>query len=388
MQCRSLSILGSTGSIGRSTLDVVAKHRDRFEVRALAAFGNVELLAEQYHEFRPDHLCIVDESRRDELQSLLRAESVEISSGEEALIALAGLDGVDMVVNAVVGAAGLRASLNAVESGIDLALANKESLVAGGPLFPPILEKTGANILPIDSEHSAIWQVLRAGKSEEVKKILLTASGGPFRTLPAEQFDTITVAQALNHPTWNMGAKITIDSATLANKGLEVIEAVQLFHVPADRIQVVVHPQSIIHSMVEFRDSSVIAQLSTPDMRLPITYALFWPERPESPYGEIDWAALSQLTFEMPDYQRFPALRRAFDVAREGGTMPAVYNAANEIAVAAFLKESIRFTEITDIIGRTVDQMETIAVPTLEDIISADARARAIAQRHTETTVS
>ena len=388
MQTRPLSILGSTGSIGCSTLDVVARHRDRFEIRALAAYGNIERLIEQYRTFRPRYLCVVDESKHAELVAALKGEPVEISSGEQALIELAGLRGVKLVVNAVVGAAGLRASLKAIESGIDLALANKESLVAGGPLFPELMKKTGATILPIDSEHSAIWQALRAGSSEELKKILLTASGGPFRTLPKDQFETITVAQALSHPTWKMGAKITIDSATLANKGLEVIEAVQLFDVPADKIQVVVHPQSIIHSMVEFRDSSVMAQLSTPEMRLPITYALFFPERPESPYGAIDWSKISELTFEEPDYQRFPALRLAFEVAREGGTKPAVYNAANEIAVAAFLKESIRFTEITDIISRALDSVESIARPNLEDIIRADSDARAVAQRHTETPVS
>jgi 1-deoxy-D-xylulose-5-phosphate reductoisomerase len=384
MQTRPIVILGSTGSIGRSTLDVIRCHPNQFEVRALAAYSNVELLVAQYREFRPQYLCLVDETRREELTTALAGEAVEISAGEQALIALAGLRGAALVVNAVVGAAGLRASLATVEAGIDLALANKESLVTGGPLFPSLLRKTGAQILPIDSEHSAIWQVLQCGKREEVRKIILTASGGPFRNLSADQFAAITVEQALAHPTWKMGAKITIDSATLANKGLEVIEAVQLFEVPADSIEVVVHPQSIIHSLVEYRDSAVIGQLSMPDMRLPITYALFWPERPESDFGVIDWSKLGTLTFEKPDLTRFPALGLAFEVARLGGTMPAVFNAANEIAVAAFLERKIRFTEIAEIIRRTLDQASPVQKPSLDDILDADRGAREIARRSME----
>ena len=385
MQQRILVILGSTGSIGRSTLDVVSAHRDKFEIRALAAFSNVDLLVEQYRQFRPRYLCIADESKRPALQEQLVGEPVEILAGEHDLIELAALRGPDMVVNAVVGAAGLRASLRTVEEGKDLALANKESLVAGGPLFGPIIEKTGARILPIDSEHSAIWQVLHSGKKDEVRRILLTASGGPFRNLNADQFESITVEQALNHPTWNMGAKITIDSATLANKGLEVIEAVQLFEVPAEKIKVVVHPQSIIHSMVEFTDSSIVAQLSKPDMRLPITYALFWPDRAESAYGKIDWSNLGSLTFEEPDLEKFPALKLAFEVASKGGTAPAVFNAANEIAVAAFLDRRIRFTEIPQTIERVVGQMDFVADPTLEDVLEADRSARRLAQQTLET---
>ena len=384
MQTRPIVILGSTGSIGRSTLDVIRDHAPQFEVRALAAYSNIELLAEQYREFRPKYLCIVDESRQPELRQKLADEPVEILAGEQSLIDLAELPDVKLVVNAVVGAAGLRASLSAVEAGIDLALANKESLVTGGPLFPARLAKSGARILPIDSEHSAIWQVLHCGRREEIRKILLTASGGPFRTLPAEEFKNITVERALAHPTWKMGAKITVDSATLANKGLEVIEAVQLFEIPADKIQVVVHPQSIIHSMVEFQDSAVIGQLSLPDMRLPITYALFWPYRAKSDYGAIDWATLGTLTFEPPDPQRFPALKLAFEVARAGGTMPAVFNAANEIAVAAFLEEKIRFTEIADTIRRALDDATPVSEPTLDDILAADSGARDAARRSTE----
>lgn len=384
MQTRPLVILGSTGSIGRSTLDVVRLHPERFEIRALAAYANVDLLVQQYREFRPKHLCVVDDSAFPALKAALAGEPVELSAGEQALIDLAALPGADLVVNAVVGAAGLRASLATVSAGIDLALANKESLVTGGPLFPPLLKKHGARILPIDSEHSAIWQVLQCGRPEEVHKIILTASGGPFRKLPADQFAGITVEQALAHPTWKMGAKITIDSATLANKGLEVIEAVQLFEIPADSIEIVVHPQSIIHSMVAYRDSAVIAQLSLPDMRLPITYALFWPERPASGFGAIDWTALGQLSFEAPDFGRFPALALAFEVARTGGTMPAVFNAANEIAVAAFLERKIRFTEIAETIRRTLDQAAPVTKPSLADILDADRGARELARRSME----
>lgn len=385
MKPRTLVILGSTGSIGCSTLDVVAAHPDAFEIRALAAHGNVDRLVEQYRRFRPKYLCVVDESKRAELEAKVVGEPVEIVAGESDLVELAALRGPDLVVNAVVGAAGLKASLRAVQEGKDLALANKESLVAGGPLFGPLIKKSGAKILPIDSEHSAIWQVLHCGRKEEIRRILLTASGGPFRTLSLSQFDSITVDQALEHPTWNMGAKITIDSATLANKGLEVIEAVQLFEMSPNKISVVVHPQSIIHSMVEFVDSSVIAQLSEPDMRLPITYALFWPERIESAYGRIDWSRIGSLSFEQPDMDKFPALRLAFAVAAAGGTMPAVYNAANEEAVAAFLGGKIRFTEIPQTVERVVERIATVPEPSLEDILAADREARRIAHETMET---
>lgn len=385
MKPRTLVILGSTGSIGRSTLDVVTAHPDAFEIRALAAHGNVDRLVEQYRRFRPKYLCVVDESKRAELEAKVVGEPVEIVAGESDLVELAALRGPDLVVNAVVGAAGLKASLRAVQEGKDLALANKESLVAGGPLFGPLIKKSGAKILPIDSEHSAIWQVLHCGRKEEIRRILLTASGGPFRTLSLSQFDSITVDQALEHPTWNMGAKITIDSATLANKGLEVIEAVQLFEMSPNKISVVVHPQSIIHSMVEFVDSSVIAQLSEPDMRLPITYALFWPERIESAYGRIDWSRIGSLSFEQPDMDKFPALRLAFAVAAAGGTMPAVYNAANEEAVAAFLGGKIRFTEIPQTVERVVERIATVPEPSLEDILAADREARRIAHETMET---
>ena len=347
---------------------------------ALAVYGNVELLAEQCREFQPRYACVVDESKRETLARDLSGSEIEVLAGGAELIRLASLDGLDMVVNAVVGAAGLRASLAAVEAGKNLALANKESLVTGGPLFPPLLERTGARILPIDSEHSAIWQALACGRAEEVRRIIITASGGPFRTLPKEKFAGITAAEALNHPTWKMGPKITVDSATLANKGLEVIEAVALFQVPVDRVRVVVHPQSIIHSLVEFVDSSLIAQLSQPDMRLPITYALFWPERVESDYGRLDLAELGQLTFEPPDEDRFPLLGLAFQAARQGGTAPAVYNAANEVAVEGFLGGTVAFEQIAEIVDMALSRIEKTDKPDLDDILNADSRARGLAR--------
>jgi 1-deoxy-D-xylulose-5-phosphate reductoisomerase len=265
-----------------------------------------------------------------------------------------------------------------------LALANKESLVTGGPLFAPIIEQSKAQILPIDSEHSAVWQAMLAGRPSEIRSIILTASGGPFRELPLEQLAGVTVEQALAHPTWKMGAKITIDSATMANKGLEIIEAATLFGIEPDKIKVLIHPQSVIHSMVEFIDSSVVAQLSRPDMRLPISYALFWPERVVSEFGRVNWRELKSLTFELPDYQKFPLVKLAYEAAREGGTMPAVYNAANEIAVAAFLRQRIRFTEIADIVQTTVSAMTAVKEPTLEEIMEADRAARDAARKHTE----
>lgn len=384
MSVKSVVILGSTGSIGRSSLDVISRHLDKFRVRALAAHSNIDLLLEQYERFLPEYLGVVDPERGEELRQKLAGKTVKVVVGPDEMVGLATIDDVDIVLNAVVGAAGLRASLETVKFGRNLALANKESLVTGGPLFKPLCERTGSRLLPIDSEHSAVWQALAAGREEEIRSIILTASGGPFRRLPSDQFDKITREQALQHPTWEMGNKITIDSATLANKGLEVIEAVTLFSVPVERIRVVIHPQSIVHSMVEFRDSSIIAQLSQPDMRLPIQYALFWPERVESDFGKMNWSELADLTFEEPDFERFPALSLAIEAARTGGTAPAVFNAANEIAVGGFLAGATRFTDIASIIERCLDEVETTAEPDLEQILWADQRARELAQASVE----
>lgn len=376
MSKRNIVILGSTGSIGRSTLEVLSTHPDHFNVRALAGYSNVELLVRQVRQFQPEYVCVVDQSKAKLLTEQLSDQAVTVLVGEDELVRLASLSDTEVVVNAVVGAAGLRASLATVEKGKVLALANKESLVAGGPLFPPIMEKSGGVIVPIDSEHSAIWQALSSGRKEEVRKIIITASGGPFRNYPLEKFDDITPEQALDHPTWKMGRKITIDSATLANKGLEVIEAVALFQVPVDRIEVVIHPQSIVHSMVEFIDSSILAQLSMPDMRLPITYALFWPERVESDFGRLDMKKMERLTFEPPDLNRFEALKTAFEVAAVGGTAPAVFNAANEVAVSAFLDGKIKFSQIARVIAEAVDKITIVSSPSLSDILEADSLAR------------
>ncbi len=352
----------------------------------LTARSNDRLLEEQYRKFRPAYLCLADSVAADRLRKRLVGEPVQVLDGEKNLLELAALSDIEVVLNAVVGAAGLQISLAAVRSGKRLALANKESLVAGGPLFAELCRQSKARILPIDSEHSAVWQALACGRQNEIRTIILTASGGPFRTWPLEKFPEITVEQALAHPTWNMGSKITIDSATLVNKGMEVIEAVVLFDTPAEKIKVVVHPQSIIHSMVEFCDSSVIAQLSRPDMRLPIAYALFWPERVDSDFGRIDWSDMPGLTFEPPDERRFPVLKLAYQVAATGGTAPAVYNAASEIAVKAFLDGALGFTHIADIIQQTVQEAEIVARPQLTDILQADRDAREKARKIMEKT--
>ncbi len=382
MDPRKLILLGSTGSIGRSTLDVVTQYPGEFDVLALAAHSSVDTLVEQVHRFQPRYVCVTNENCAPDLRKKLADTKIEVLAGEADLVRLAALPEADIVVNAVVGAAGLRASLETVKRGGRLALANKESLVTGGALFPDLVKRTGAKILPIDSEHSALWQCLTAGKPDEVKRLIITASGGPFRTTPRDEFEKLTVKQALDHPTWKMGPKITIDSATLANKGLEVIEAVVLFSMPVEKVSVVVHPQSIIHSMVEYVDSSIIAQISNPDMRLPIAYALFWPKRQAGDYGQLNPADLSGLTFEEPDYERFPALRLAFEVAETGGNAPAVFNAANEIAVEAFLKEEIKFTDIMSIISDVIDAIPLNSSPNLDDVLETDRRAREEARRH------
>ncbi len=376
MTAKKIALLGSTGSIGRSTLDVVKAHPGQFDIRALAAHSNVELLIKQYRAFRPQYLCIINPDSGAALKERVKDEPVEVLVGRDEMVHLAGLAEVDIVVNAVVGAAGLLASLEAVKKGKRLALANKESLVTGGPLFPPLVEKTKALILPIDSEHSAIWQALGNSREEEVRRIIITASGGPFRKFSLDQLREVTVKQALNHPTWKMGPKITVDSSTLANKGLEVIEAVVLFSMPTEKLKVVIHPQSTIHSMVEFVDSSIMAQLSAPDMRLPISYALFWPKRVASNFGALNLDSLSELTFEQPDFDRFPALKLAYDVAAAAGTAPAIFNAANEVAVDAFLNKGIKFLQIAELIEDAVETIEGVSRPTLEDILNADRMAR------------
>ncbi|PKK82934.1 MAG: 1-deoxy-D-xylulose-5-phosphate reductoisomerase [candidate division Zixibacteria bacterium HGW-Zixibacteria-1] len=376
---KRLVILGSSGSIGKSALDVVEKNIDRIEVVGLSVHSNIDLLRDQIARFKPKYVAVTDPDAYRQFRNSSQADDIRLFKAETGVEELAGLEEADIVLNAVVGAAGLTASLKTVLAGKRLALANKESMVIGGPLINEAAARTGAEIIPVDSEHSAIWQALFAGQKREIKKIILTGSGGPFRDVPLSEFDKITREQALSHPTWKMGPKITIDSATMMNKGLEILEAMHLFQVPIDKIDVVIHPQSVIHSMVEFIDSSIIAQLSSPDMRLPIAYALFFPERVAGNNGYIDLTEVGKLNFYKPDYEKFILLKLAFKVARSGGTTAAVYNAANEVAVAAFLKETIEFRAIPDIIINTVEKHKPAEKPNLEDIFEADRWARKVA---------
>jgi 1-deoxy-D-xylulose-5-phosphate reductoisomerase len=354
-----LAVLGSTGSVGTQALDVVRANPGAYEVVALAAGRNEKLLAEQAAEFGVGEL---------------RARCV---AGDPAVLAgFAELPEVDIVLNAVVGFAGLPATVAALESGKRLALANKESLIAAGPVVAAARAKGGGEIVPVDSEHSAVYQALQAGPTESLRRILLTASGGPFRGKSRAELERVTVADALAHPTWSMGPKITVDSSTLMNKGLEVIEARELFDVELERIEVVVHPQSVIHGMVEFSDGSTIAQLSMPDMRLPIGYALAAPGRVAQPVGVIDWARLGTLTFETPDLDAFPCLGLAYRAATAGGDAPATLNAANEVAVAAFLDGRLSWRGIADVVGEVLDGHRPGNVTTIEDVVESDGRAR------------
>ncbi|MFQ5606815.1 MAG: 1-deoxy-D-xylulose-5-phosphate reductoisomerase [Candidatus Zixiibacteriota bacterium] len=376
---RKIVVLGSTGSIGRSTLEVLDDHPGSFEVIGLAARSDVERMLAQIVKYRPKFVCMADESAADFLRGEPAAQDIDVLTGNEGLTRLASITEVDMVVNALVGSAGLLASLTAVENGKYLALANKESLVAGGSLFEQAAERTGARILPIDSEHSAIWQCLASGRDSDIRRLILTASGGPFRTRRRSEFETVTREEALDHPTWKMGPKVTIDSATLMNKGLELIEAVWLFSIPPEMVSIVVHPQSVVHSMVEYVDSSVVAQMSAPDMKLPIAYALFWPERVSAEYGRLDLTEFSSLTFAKPDVEKFPAINLAYNAASLGGTAPAALNAANEVAVEAFLLGRTGFTGITDIIEKTLGEHKVVEKPSLLDILEADRWGRATA---------
>jgi 1-deoxy-D-xylulose-5-phosphate reductoisomerase len=376
---KKLAIIGSTGSIGQSTLKVVQHLPGRFEVFALAAHSSVTLLAEQIAAFQPRVVTLMETGRLDDLAQHCKERGIrlpEILTAEEGLRAIVSAPDVDVVVSGAVGAAGLLPTLAAVEAGKTVALANKESMVLAGELIRRTASRTGARIIPIDSEHSAIDQCLRSGRPEEVRRLILTASGGPFRDTPKEQLDRVTPEAALNHPTWRMGRRITIDSATLMNKGLEVIEARWLFDIPEDRVDIVVHPQSIVHSMVEFMDGSVIAQLGTTDMRQPIQYALTWPERLESAVPGIDWTTAARLEFMPPDTTKFPCLELAYQAIRQGGTAPAVLNAADEVAVQAFLERRISFIDIPRLIGNSLDAHSVASAVTFENVMAADAWAR------------
>ncbi len=375
-----LSLLGSTGSIGQNVLDVVRTFPDRFSILGLSAGKNITRLARQIEEFEPECISVADEASVGPLKALLPVKYHDrIFFGDQGNRRVATLAATDMVISAVVGAVGLLPTLDAIAAGKDIGLANKETLVMAGRMVMQAVKDNGVSLLPIDSEHSAIFQSLEAGRRSDVGMIILTASGGPFRTMEQDKLPLVSPAQALDHPNWDMGKKISIDSATLMNKGLEVIEARWLFDVASDKIRVVVHPQSIVHSLVEYIDGSVVAQLGIPDMRIPIAYALSYPERIELGLSRLSLSDCGNLSFEKPDYERFPALRLAFDVLEQGGVKPAVLNAANEIAVAAFLAEEIGFTEITEVVAATLNQFDRGDDLDLEAILAADARARALA---------
>ncbi|MCE5263176.1 MAG: 1-deoxy-D-xylulose-5-phosphate reductoisomerase [Deltaproteobacteria bacterium] len=374
---RRISLLGSTGSIGVSTLDVVAAHADRFAVAALAAGRNVALLREQVERFRPRVAAMIDEEHAAELRRLLGPGSAtEVLAGPAGYREAAALADADVVVSAMVGAAGLIPTLQAIEAGKDIALANKETLVMAGHIVLRRAAERRIRITPVDSEHSAIFQCLMGNRREEVRRLILTASGGPFLHTPKEDLAKVTAASALRHPNWVMGKKITIDSATMMNKGLEIIEAGWLFGLPVTKIDVLIHPQSIVHSLVEYRDGSVIAQMGIPDMRLPIAFALSYPERLNRDEEALDLRKVGTLTFLDPDRVRFPALRLAYEVAKAGGTMPAVLNGANEIAVAAFIAEGIRFDRIVSVVEEVLSRHSGPADPGIDEILAADRWAR------------
>ncbi len=378
---KRLSILGSTGSIGASALDIVRMYPDRFQVKALTGAHNMQCLAKQIEEFKPEIVAVIDKKRAFELSRLLSGVCrPEILFGEEGYSEAASYKNSDMILLAMVGAAGLKPALAAIESKKKIALANKETLVMAGDIVMAKALENGVSIMPVDSEHSAIFQCLQGNRKKDIKKLILTASGGPFRKTPFHEFNRISLDDALNHPTWNMGQKITIDSATLMNKGLEVIEAFHLFHVSSEQIQVVIHPESIVHSMVGFKDGTIMAQMGRPDMKGAISYALSNPERLDLKMDFPDFTKLGSLTFEKPDLQKFPSLLFAFEACREKGTLPAVLNAANEIAVHAFLERRITFQDIFRIISKTMETHTRIDNPDLSSIIEADSWAREKAQ--------
>jgi len=384
---QQITILGATGSIGKSTLDVLARHPQRYQVYALTANKQWQRLFEQCRQFQPRYAVLLDAAAAEQLQAQLQQAGLatEVLQGAAALEQVARAPEVDMVMAAIVGAAGLQPSLAAAQAGKRVLLANKEALVMSSAIFMRAVHCNGATLLPIDSEHNAIFQAMPSGGNGDlpsmgVRRILLTASGGPFRTTPLPSLAQVTPEQACAHPNWVMGRKISVDSATMMNKGLEVIEAHWLFNAGADQIQVVIHPQSVIHSMVEYVDGSVLAQLGNPDMRTPIAYALAYPERIESGVSALDLFQIARLDFEAPDVQRFPCIALAYAALRAGGSAPAVLNAANEVAVAAFLERQLPYTAIASVIEQTLSQVANTAVDTLEQVLAADAQARLVAQ--------
>lgn len=368
---KKIAILGSTGSIGTQTLDVVRANKD-IEVLGISAGRNIEKLEEQIREFSPKLAAVWDEKAAEDLAQKIQDTDTKVVSGMDGLLELAVMPGTEILVTAIVGMLGIRPTIEAIRAGKDIALANKETLVTAGHLIMPMAKEYGVKILPVDSEHSAIFQALNGEDSKEIHKLLITASGGPFRGRKRDDLEKVTLEDTLKHPNWVMGQKITVDSATLVNKGLEVMEAKWLFGVDLDHIQVVVQPQSVIHSMVEFEDGGIIAQLGTPDMRLPIQYALYYPHRRYLAGDRLDFAKLGQITFEEPDMETFLGLPMAIRASREGGSMPTVFNAANELAVKKFLHREIRFLDIYDIIGQAMERHKKIEYPKLEDILAVE----------------
>lgn len=375
---KQIAILGSTGSIGTQALQVIAEHPELYEAYVLTANNQVELLAEQARKFMPAAVVIANENKYLQLKELLADLPIQVYAGADALCEVVEAKPIDVVLASMVGYAGLRPTINAIKAGKAIALANKETLVVAGELINELASQYHTPILPVDSEHSAIFQCLE--NNNPLEKVILTASGGPFRTFTMDQLQHVTKAQALKHPNWDMGAKITIDSATMMNKGFEVIEAKWLFGVRPDQIEVVVHPQSVIHSMVQYEDGAVKAQLGMPDMRLPIQYAFSYPQRIKSSFDRLDFSLLKELTFEQPDTTRFRCLALAYEALNQGGNMPCILNAANEVVVSAFLKERISFLRMSEVIEETMAKVSFISAPTYEDYVATDAEARRIAE--------
>ena len=369
---KKITILGSTGSIGENALSVIDNFNDQFRVMGLSANKNSKLLVEQVKKYQPKFVSIIDNNAADLVEEQLSSFDVKILKGREGLLELASYENIDLLLNALVGSAGMEPTIKAIQSKVDVALSNKESLVMAGSIINDLAIRNRVKIFPVDSEHSAIWQCLTGEDNKEINKIILTGSGGPFRTLPIEEFNTITLEQALNHPNWDMGNKITIDSATMMNKGLEVIEAYWLFNLPTEKIEIVIHPQSIIHSMVEFKDKSIKAQLGLPDMKIPIQYALTYPSHHEADWKELDLTEIHSLTFEKPDFKKFPCMKLAFDTLAAGGTAPAVLNVANEQAVYKFLNKEISFNEIPKIIEMACEKHELVSAPSLDEILNIE----------------
>ena len=377
---KQIAILGSTGSIGTQALEVIAEHPDLYEVHTLTANNRVELLIEQARRFQPESVVIANEDKYAQLKEALENLPIKVYAGEDALAQIVEEKPIDIVLTAMVGYAGLKPTIHAIRARKTIALANKETLVVAGELINELAQQYHAAILPVDSEHSAVFQCLAGEIGNPIEKVILTASGGPFRTYSSEQLKYVTKTEALKHPNWEMGAKITIDSATMMNKGFEVIEAKWLFGVKPEQIEVVVHPQSVIHSMVQFEDGAVKAQLGMPDMKLPIQYAFSYPDRIRSAFDRLDFAKCTNLTFEQPDTKRFRNLALAYEALHQGGNMPCIVNAANEVMVSAFLKERVGFFEMSDIIEKTMQSVSFIKQPAYEDYVATDTEARRFAE--------